>query len=221
MTLLVILLTVIAVTVIHVSVMAGVPAAMGIRPIELSYGLGPLLFKKGILRIRGVLAGGYVKFLDSRETELGPEQLAQALDHRPMWFHATVMILPHLILLAVGSAIYGESSISVLKTVWTQFFLCAIGPLSTAQDQLASFVSFVESSSHFVVLGWMLGLVASLSLLPVGSMAGGQLILNLISGRRSPHALAERLNQWTTLIYLLLLLLWGVAIALFVWRFLF
>ena len=218
MTLIGILLTLIVATVIHISVMASVPAALGIRPIEVSYGLGPLLFKRGVLRIRGILLGGYVKFLDSRDTQLGPEQLEDAIDRRPMWLHSTAIVLPHLILLAGGSAVYGGNPISVTKTIWTRLFRCAIGPLSTAQDQLASFVSFADSNSRIVVLGWLLALVASLALLPVGSAAGGQLIFNLISGRRSPHPLTDRLNVWTTIIYLLLLASWGIAIVLFVWR---
>ncbi|MDJ0909194.1 MAG: hypothetical protein QNI99_08360 [Woeseiaceae bacterium] len=220
MTLIVILLTLIAATVVHISVMAVVPAALGIRPLVVSYGLGPRLFRKGVFQIRVILLGGYVTLPDSRAGDLEPEQLADAIDRRPMWFHATVLMLPHLILLAVGSAIYGDDLFSVAKTIWTQFFLCAISPLSVAQDQLASFVSFVESSSLMVLFGWMLAILTSLAFLPVGSAAGGQLILILISQRRSPHALTERLYSWTVLAHIVLLGLWGVAIVVFVWRYL-
>ena len=63
---------------------------LGVKVLAYSIGFGPVLFRRSDkqgceYRLSAIPLGGYVKMLDSRETEITEEQKAVAFDHQSQW----------------------------------------------------------------------------------------------------------------------------------------
>ena len=202
----------------HIAIMALVPLALGVRPVAINYGRGPRLFEAGVLSVRAFPVAAYVTFFDTRDPSSGVEGAGPAIDTLPLWKHLGVLLLPNVLLLLSASFISGEHPLRALWYVWSRFVLSALSPLGSAQDDLASFFAFVDSAGFVGAFVWLLVVASSLALIPLATATGGDALLEILSGRRADHKLANRLRSWTMLANILMILSWAVAIGVFLWR---
>jgi membrane-associated protease RseP (regulator of RpoE activity) len=69
---------------VHLMAIAATGAMLGVPIQVFSLGFGPTLYSRGKFRIGLIPSGGYVKFLDTNETEVSESEMHKAFDQQPL-----------------------------------------------------------------------------------------------------------------------------------------
>ncbi|MEO1391956.1 MAG: hypothetical protein AAFV90_03480 [Cyanobacteria bacterium J06634_5] len=97
--------------VVHVLSMAIALFLCGVTIKRISFGLGPAVFKVGIVTVSPLLTGGSVTPLDSRVDSIYETDLPQAFNHRPMWVQVWVPLSGVFGLGAIAYLLLGPAAV--------------------------------------------------------------------------------------------------------------
>lgn len=223
---------------VHVTVMAFAGRALGVALDELSFGLGPRLFRLGRVSIRLLPVGGAVRFqtagatipaddtmpanVDMRADVATPTPVTmsadeadvdpQHLEAQPLWAQLFIGASGCLALIALACALLGGmAGVKALAGGFTNIISGALSPLHTAQALLAR----VDAAAHGLPLPTLLGLTAAttaaLNLLPLPGANGGYLLGALGKSAGLCKHWPASLTQISLLAYVALAASWLVA----------
>ena len=74
----------ITLTIIYISAIAVAAQLSSIGVREVSLGYGKELFSSGIFKVRLILVGGFVKLVDTRDSEYADVDQSIAINHKPL-----------------------------------------------------------------------------------------------------------------------------------------
>lgn len=206
------------VIVLHVTALAG-GARLGRIPIrEICYGTGWHVARYGVIRLRALPFGGYVRMKDSRSEDLPAEQCHDAFDHQPGWLQAAIPLGACATTLGVGILILGAPGWDAFVAGFSQILLGALAPLSTAQALLGSFFSFIEARGFVASFGLLCTKTAAFNLLPLPALNGGDALLALTNVQKWSPRTEERLKQISLTLLLVVLGCWLTALGAYVWN---
>ncbi|MEO0520105.1 MAG: site-2 protease family protein [Cyanobacteria bacterium P01_A01_bin.116] len=190
------LLAFVLAVVVHVLSMAIALFLCGVTIKRISFGLGPVLFKVGIVTVSPLLTGGSVTALDSRVESIYETDLPQAFNHQPMWVQVWVPLSGVFGLGAIAYLLLGTAAVPTFLSGFEQIIRGALSPFEVAQGQLRSVQQFVAGSDFLVVLGATASKLAAFNLLPLPGLNGGQALINLVKMGQPEVAWEASLVQW-------------------------
>lgn len=173
------LITLLIAVTIHLLVIAAAGWAIGVTILVFSLGLGPTIFRAGILRLGAIPAGGYVRFRDSRQDSVPPEQMKSAFDGRSTTEQIAIMLSGCCVLLAIAVILDGAAGLEAFLSLPLQVFQGARSPFNEAQVLLRSSSVFVESATFGTLVAVSCAKLAALNLLPLPGMNGGAVLAAL------------------------------------------
>lgn len=177
---------------------------------EVTLGWGPTLHQSSIFKLKPLPSGVSVQLKDSREENC--EDTTDAFNHQSIWKQLTVTLLPVLFTLCIGSVLFGKQAFQTFYITFYQIFSGILGPFSTAQDYLNSFITFSKRHPPLELYGLIFIKVSAFNLLPLPMERGWFAIMQLTSLGR-PHVVWQYpLTQIAALIHILLGIIWLIAI---------
>lgn len=207
---------------LHLGAMAAVGSAFGVTLREISFGFGDkVLFRRGLLKVRAVPFGGFVKFRDTREegVEEAPAAIADAYNHQPKLVQALIPLAGSLALVLLAVSVQPDAGLDAVVAGFGQIFAGALAPLSTAQEYLQRTYTVAVEQGFIALLGLLAAKIAAFNLLPFPSMNGGQAILALLrADRTTTPRWQERLLPISMLPLLALFAMWLYAFGAFLYQ---
>ncbi|MFJ2988279.1 site-2 protease family protein [Collimonas sp. NPDC087041] len=176
------LITLFAVITVHLVAIASVGKAIGVSIRKFSLGFGPTIFQFGIFRIGAIPTGGYVRFRDSQEEPVPPEEMKSSLSGRSSVEQIVISLSGCVVLLSIGITLAGTSGFQAFMDLPLQVFVGASSPLDKAQTLLKNSSSFVQSAPIGILTGILCAKYAALNCIPFPATNGAVTIA--ILGRR-------------------------------------
>ncbi|MCF2859185.1 site-2 protease family protein [Pseudoalteromonas sp. SMS1] len=200
--------------IIHTLCMVITARFFGVRVLEVSIGYGPkLLSYKGCV-LKPFIFGGYVKMLDSRVYDLEESDLKYAFDHQKRFIRFLMPLSGCIGLILISLLILGESAFVQLYTGVSQIVLGGLKPMSIGSESVSQIVNFVSNNTLIMVFAFTSIKLAAFNLLPLPVSNGGQAILELLG---LPEQVREVLGKLGSIILVVLLVSWIVAITSYRW----
>jgi membrane-associated protease RseP (regulator of RpoE activity) len=151
-----------------------------IEEVSLFFGPKVLEFRHGGIpyRLGLVPLGNYVRFADDPETPGAFRSL------HPMTRLAIIGSADAALMLLACLLLGPSHALNSLGHGFEQVIRGALAPASTAQMLIRGLLDLLDRESLGLGLGVVAAKVAAVNLLPLPALSGGQLILNLVGGRR-------------------------------------
>jgi len=200
---------------VHLGLMVLFAASLGIPVRIVSYGIGPTLFSRGRLQVRAIPLSAYVKFKDSREEVLAPDDCADAFNHQPVWKQVLLPLAGAISLALISGLILGSEGWASFGRGFAQIFEGAVSPLAMAQTYLQAYVVFSGERTFPFVFALVASKLAAFNLLPFGTFNGGQALMNLLRWGKPVLSWEEPVTRWGVFVTLLILAGWALAIGFF------
>ena len=196
--------------VIHLAAMAIALHLSGVQLQRISFGIGPTIFRIGIVTVSPFLLSGSVTMLDSRVASLSEQALPRAFNYRPMWVQVLSPLSGVGALCLLGYLLIGPAMPLALLTGFKQVFNVF------SQTQLRNIQLFCETHSFATVLGFTATKLAAFNLLPLPGFNGGQALINFAKRGRPTVGWEKSLLQWSLWPSLLLLSAWVQSVAVYI-----
>ena len=191
---------------LHLLAMAIVGALFGAKIENYGIFMGSPLFRFNVgsipVSVNYLPFGGFVKFQD------GFDQIA-------VWKRILTALAGNAVLLATAMICLGfETGLGKFASGFRQIPLGAIFPFSIGKELVATLFN-IANQNHFVaLLGTMAAKMAAFNLLPLGSLNGGYILLNLIKAVFAvPDLIAERYQLTSLLVFMLVIFSYLAAAA--------
>lgn len=199
---------------LHVSALGLAGLASGSELLELSFGTGKAIFRRGKLKIGSVPLGGYAKFSDTRETpDADP---ATAFNRKPAYVQALVQLVGCASLVVLAALILAGAGVTEFVAGFRQVIVGAFAPRSTAQEYIQALHDLSVSHGFLAVLGVLAAKVAAVNLLPLPFLNGGQALLAFVPG--DPTVYPDWQLRWMQIAifpYLAMMGSWAYALVFF------
>lgn len=201
-------------TVLSIVTMAALGGAAGAAVREISLGTGKLIFSRGIVSIRALPLGGFVKFKDTRTEPDGTTE--DAYNHKPRLVQAMIPLAGAGVLVLVAMLLRPASAASEIIAGFRQIAAGALSPLSTAQTYIQGAYSLATEQGFIALLGLLAAKTAAFNLLPFPFLNGGQALFTLLRPDRTvTPQWEERVTQFTMLLFLALVAAWLFSLGAF------
>ena len=200
---------------IHLLSIAAAGSLMGVTVRELSLGFGPTVFKTGRFKLGLIPTGGYVRFKDSREEDIPPQEMGTALDGQSTWRQLLITLSGCAVLLALSAATLGISAAQASWAGARDFLQGGLSPAGQAQRLLLDAAAFVASASSVSLFGVVAAKLAAINLLPFPALNGGAAIAVVGRGLGLARRWPAAASRWLLLAYVAIALAWIAALALF------
>ena len=211
----VLLCAIVACVAIHIGSIAWVAAKLGVTIREVSFGFGPVLKRFGVLTIKLVPLGGFVKLKDSREEYIEPWDMDDALDAQPLAARLAIGASGCVALLLVVAATAQFDGLRAFASGFGQFFSGALSPLGDAQRLLGGVSTAVHASSFVTLFGLAAAKFAAVNLLPFPANNGGFMLAALFKNTALARWWPAGLTTCLTLAQIGLSLSWLFAVAVY------
>ncbi|TQV89284.1 site-2 protease family protein [Aliikangiella coralliicola] len=202
---------------LHISAMAIFVKLCGVKIKEITYGAGPTLARIGIFQFKPLPLSGYVKTLDSRESEVSEKEKRFAFNHQPVWVQVFVPLSGCLFLLILSILIQGENVMSSFIGAFPQMIFGAFSPLSEAQNLIREAHLFIQKNSLLTVIVIAQTKLVAFNPLPLTIFNGGQAIVGLIKWGKSSTNWETVAAQVSLVIAIVLIGSWLTAIIYYAW----
>lgn len=167
--------------VVHLASAALGAQLMGIGVTRVTFGMGPDVFRVGIVQVKLLPLSGNVKLKMSEEGCLAPPGPGTCFDTRPRWQRILLLVgsvCPVLLLSA--ATLGGAAAAGSFLRGYSQVVQGAIQPLSTGQQLLAGLQSKMAHVAPIALIAVFWCKLAALNLLPYFGSNGAQaLVLGL------------------------------------------
>lgn len=161
---------------IHLCAIAAAAGLCGVPIREISFGVGPTVYRRGMLRIGLIPCGGYVRLLDTTQEFVPEHEWPRALDQQPLAKRLFISLAGCLSLALLSLAIAGAAAWEAMTAAPAQFFTGAFSPLRQAQSLLAAAHAFVASAGFLPVLAVVAAKFAAFNALPLPALNGGDVV---------------------------------------------
>ena len=215
-----VLMALISFRALHIVLTLALARMLGVDVRAITLGSGPVLFERGRYLVRLVPLTAAVHLKDTRV--LGPEaeNSAGAFNYAPLWAQLTLILVWPFALLLLASILLGQSAASAFSSTFEQVALGAVSPHSAAQTYLSEANRYLELAAHGAILGVVAAKLAAIHLLPYNSTAITAASMAILfpgpNGMPSPQF--TKFVQVATLLALVAIGSWLVAIGLFAWN---
>jgi membrane-associated protease RseP (regulator of RpoE activity) len=204
--------------IIHISTMALFLRLSGVSIVEISYGVGPTILRKGKVSAHLVPISGYVKALDSRDDELSEEERRHALNHQSAFVQAFLPLSGCIVVLLFSFAIIGVDGLSLFVSAFKEVVVGALHPLSFGQEYINRTLGYFQEKSLVSIIAAVHIKLAALNLLPLTTLNGGQALVAVFKHGK-PAAKWELPATIISLILAFVLMTsWSVAVLYYVWQ---
>lgn len=193
---------------LHLAAMAFCARALGLTVRSVTFGLGPVLLRLGIVRLAPLPFGGNLRvaaLADYEDAEFAPSSgLLETLD---AWQRVLLALCGPLGLLALGTALLGSEAFAVFGRGFGQFLHGAVDPFDTGRRLLHQLATDLPGWSMATTLAMVACKVAAANMIPYNGSNGLQALDAVVP----PRLLArqEILRVRGTIVLLLSMLLIG------------
>lgn len=205
-----ILLAIAIFTVLNVSILAMFLKLCRVQILEIGFGVGPKIFKKGKVKIGLLPISGWVETLDSRTKELNSEELKGAFNHKPWMIQVLVPLSGCATLLLVCYLIAGNSAITSFVSAFEQIFYGTLFPLTHGKQLVGEIEQFLDQQNLFNIIIVVQTKMIAFNLIPLGGLNGGQAFVSLIKMGK-PSAKWEEGFYASFVIVFLIFFAWIIA----------
>jgi membrane-associated protease RseP (regulator of RpoE activity) len=198
---------------IHLLAIALAGYALGVPVREFSFGFGPTLLRRGIVRIALLPLGGYVKFKDSRDEIVPAHEMKSALDGKPAFQQVLVALSGCAALAALAFAAMGTACLPAALDGIRQLFVGMASPTADAHRLLHDALAFARSAPFVLLLGTVAAKLAAINLLPLPALNGGVALAALARPLGLDRAWPAAATTALMLVWLAVVALWAVAVV--------
>ena len=199
---------------IHLGTSACAGRLAGVRILEFSFGIGPLVFALGKLRVYLIAFGGSVHFKSSKDEAANYETLDDAIDRQPLWKQCLIALSGTASVFGLALVIMGRSAGLSSLAAFEQFVRGAMGPLTSAQEYLSNYHDVLQRQGVVEAVGLLAAKLTALNLFQC------TVFLLQITTARIPAVLAvvEKFVVLTMLLLMGMMSCWFIAAVTFGWR---
>jgi len=204
--------------VVHVSTLAAIAHACGVKLRKVRFGVGPVIGRLGIFEVAMLPLSGHIKMKDTREERLLSQPLDDAFDHQPRWKQVAVPLGGGLSLLMVAMAVLGVEGWTAFVAGFAQSFTGGLQPLSMGPALLHGFMKFLQARGFLDAAALFFAKVSAFNLLPIPLLNGGAVVLTLLGMNRASEKTQIRLQYLGLCIVGVLWLGWTTSLLVFAWQ---
>jgi hypothetical protein len=201
---------------IHAGAAAWAATHLGVRVREVSFGVGPVLKRFGMLTIRLLPVGGFVKFKDSRTEYIAPTDMRDAFDAQPLAVRLTIGASGCAALLLMVTATAQFEGLRAFASGFGQFFSGGLSPLGDAQELLEDAQAVSRTLSFATLLGFAAAKFAAFNLLPFPACNGGFMLAEPFRKTALARQWPAGLTTGFSLLQIALSFSWMFALAAYV-----
>lgn len=207
----------ITLVVVHIAAMSAMAMLFGVRLRQVSFGFGKKLVMHGLLTIRAVPLGGYVRFKNTGDYEYADVDSVGAFNHKSKLVQALIPLAGSGALLLIAMLIQPTTAIAELLEGFRQIVVGAFAPGSTAQQNIDATYTLAARAGFVGLVGLLAAKFAAFNLLPFPWTNGGQALLALLraDGTRTP-AWQERIVPIAMWPFVAIVGSWAFGFAFFI-----
>ena len=209
------LLLVIFISTLHILIMAGCAGIFGIGIREISIGFGRPLLNFGLLKIRLLPLGGFVRLVDSRDIEIKDYRIEEAFNHKSLFVQLAVILSGICILLLSSYAVLGSEALNSFSKGIAQVIDGALNPFGQAQIYLNKIVNVSIEGEVMYLLPLIATKFCALNMLPSANLNGGQALLTLLRLGKPKAEWQDKFQLFITFPVLLMMISWVIALVFF------
>jgi membrane-associated protease RseP (regulator of RpoE activity) len=203
---------------VHISACAAAGAGLGVTPVTISYGIGPVILRGRRILIKALPLSGYVKFKELDDLPLDPADTRNAFDTQTPGVQLLIAASGCIALLLIALAAAQFAGLRAFAAGFVQIIAGALAPMGHAQTLLAQAWQAVAGLPFLMVLGLVAAKLAAFNLLPLPALNGGFIAATV--GRRIGLARLwpAALTQLLLLAFIAVIASWAFALVLYVAR---
>ncbi|MFZ6778747.1 site-2 protease family protein [Undibacterium sp. Ji83W] len=167
---------------VHLFSIAAAGRTAGARVLEISIGVGPVLFRYKRFVLKPLPINGYVKFLDTREHIVSDDDLPFAIDRLSLGRQIMIALSGCTALMIVAAALNGADAWQDFIALPAQYVMGALSPFGTAQTLLHEAWRVINTTALLSLLGITAAKLAAFNLLPLAGSNGSH-IINAVAQR--------------------------------------
>ncbi|MBI3729858.1 MAG: site-2 protease family protein [Burkholderiales bacterium] len=204
---------------LHLFSIAAAGQATGVRVLELSIGMGPMVFRYKAFILKLIPLNGYVKFIDTRERVVSDADLPFAFDRLSTWRQIMVTLSGCAALLVLATVLLGTGAWQDFIALPAQYVMGAVSPFGTAQTLLLEAGRVIHTTALLSLLGIVAVKLAAFNLLPQAG-SNGYYVLTVLVNRSGPganHPYPGAFHKLVVFMTIAAMISWCLAIAYACW----
>lgn len=202
---------------LHLFSIAAAGQAAGTRVLELSLGMGPVLFRYKAFILKLIPLNGYVKFIDTRERVVSDADLPFAFDRLSLWRQIMVTLSGCAALMILAAVLLGAGAWQDFIALPAQYVMGALSPFGTAQTLLLEAARLINTTALPSLLGIAAAKLAAFNLLPQAGSNGSYVISAVAQRLGLVKPYPGAVHKLVVFMTIAVMISWCLAIAYAVW----